>query len=421
MSILIKNILHNQQVTNVFIQGNRFVKIGAEMPAADIIIDGTDKAILPGFYNTHNHAAMSILRGYGEDTPLFEWLNDYIWPVEAKLSEEDIYHASRLAILEMIKSGTVFFADMYYKTNATIKAVAEMGIRAAISAHQLDNFDSAKTLEQIAATQKFLSAANPCPDRIIKSVSCHSIYTVSEDLINYAVKISRENNYILMIHVSETIKEVEDCYQKYKMSPVEKLDSLGALSPRTIIAHAVHINDKDLELIKNSGSYISTNPTSNLKLNSGCFKFEKVYENIPDKITLGTDGASSNNNLSMIEAMKICSLGAKIEAGNAMAGQVSKIYPIATKNGAQAFGLDAGEIAEGKLADCILVDLNNAFLVPNYNLWSNLVYAADSSCVTEVICNGRVIMQDGIVANELEIIKSAQKLSKTILTRNYFK
>lgn len=415
MSILIKNVLHNNQTTDVLIEGNKFSRIAQNIEVnAEKIIDGSNKAILPAFYNTHNHAAMSILRGFGDDKPLFEWLNEDIWPIEDQLTEDDIAVASRLAILEMIKSGTVFFADMYFFGERTMQAVADMGIRAAISRVEMDLFDEQKAEQKKIDTANFIDFPNPCPQRIIKCLSCHAIYTVSDELFKFAKETAEKQGWFMQIHVSETKQEVDDCFAKWGMSPVAKLDSLGLLTPKTILAHAVHLSDEDIAIIKKRGCYISTNPISNLKLNSGMFMFEKMYETMPENITLGTDGASSNNNLNMLDSMKFCSLAAKAESNSALGGKAQDIYKVATTNGAKAFGLDAGEIKEGCLADCLLVDLDNVFLTPNYNIISNIVYSADSSCICDVICDGRLIMENGKVAGEKEIINNAKKLAEKI-------
>ena len=415
MSILIKNVLHNNQTTDVLIEGNKFSSIAQNIEVnAEKIIDGSNKAILPAFYNTHNHAAMSILRGFGDDKPLFEWLNEDIWPIEDQLTEDDIAVASRLAILEMIKSGTVFFADMYFFGERTMQAVADMGIRAAISRVEMDLFDEQKAEQKKIDTANFIDFPNPCPQRIIKCLSCHAVYTVSDELFKFAKETAEKQGWFMQIHVSETKQEVDDCFAKWGMSPVAKLDSLGLLTPKTILAHAVHLSDEDIAIIKKRGCYISTNPISNLKLNSGMFMFEKLYEAMPENITLGTDGASSNNNLNMLDSMKFCSLVAKAESNSALGGKAQDIYKVATTNGAKAFGLDAGEIKEGCLADCLLVDLDNVFLTPNYNIISNMVYSADSSCVCDVMCDGRLIMENGKVAGEKEIIDNAKKLAEKI-------
>jgi len=415
MSILIKNITHNNQLCDIFIDGGRFVKIAPQInPGADTIIDGSGHAILPGFYNTHTHAAMSILRGFGDNKPLFEWLTEDIWPIENQLTAEDIYTASKLAILEMIKSGTVFFSDMYFFPESTIRAIDEMGIRAAVSIVEMDMFDPQKTHEKQQATLDFLKSANPCPDRLIKAVSCHAVYTVSEDLFKWTADLVHKYDLHLHIHACETSKEVCDCRNKYSVSPIVKFAEWNLLGPKTILAHAIHLDKNDISLIKDSGTYLTTNPASNLKLVSGLFPFQELHAEFPEHITLGTDGASSNNNLNMLEEMKLFSLVSKWQAQNALAGLDKDIFAAATRNGAQAFGLNAGIIEEGALADCILVDLNNPFITPSYNLLSNMVYAADSSCIRDVICNGKLIMQNRRVSGEEQIIADAHRLADKI-------
>lgn len=415
MSILIKNVFHNNQTCDIYIENDRFSRIAPQINLhAETEIDGTNLAVLPGFYNTHTHAAMSILRGYGDNKPLFEWLSEDIWPIEDKLTAEDIYTASRLAILEMIKSGTVFFSDMYFFPEATISAIDEMGIRAAVSIVEMDMFNSEQTKEKQKATLNYLQHPNPCPDRLIKAVSCHAIYTVSEDLFKWTAGLVQEHDLHLHIHACETFKEVCDSRNKYNASPIVKFAEWNLLGPKTILAHAIHLDEEDIKLIKQSGTYLTTNPASNLKLVSGLFPFQKLTQEFPHKITLGTDGASSNNNLSMLEEMKLCSLVSKWQAQDALAGLDKDIFAAATRNGAQAFGLNAGIIEEGALADCILVNLNNPFITPCYNLLSNIVYAADSSCISDVICNGKVIMRKQKVAGEDEIIMQAHQLAEKI-------
>lgn len=415
MSILIKNISHNNQICDIFIENNRFIKIAPEINlSADTEIDGSRLAILPGFYNTHTHAAMSILRGFGDNKPLFEWLSEDIWPIEEQLTAEDIYIASKLAILEMIKSGTVFFSDMYFFPEATISAIDEMGIRAAVSIVEMDMFDPLRTKQKQQLTKEFLNQPNPCPDRLIKAISCHAIYTVSEELFRWTANLVHEHNLHLHIHACETFKEVCDARSKYNASPITKFAEWDLLGSKTILAHAIHLDDEDIKLIKHSGTYLTTNPASNLKLVSGLFPFHKLHNEFPGKITLGTDGASSNNNLSMLEEMKLFSLASKWQAQNALAGLDRDIFKAATRNGAQAFGLNAGIIEEGALADCILVNLDNPFITPSYNLLSNMVYAADSSCIHDVICNGKIIMRNQKVAGEETIITEAHRLADKI-------
>lgn len=410
MSLLLKNVSHQNKITDILIDNGRFSKISPQQQPLDAeIIDCRNKAILPAFYNLHSHAGMSIFRGLSDDKELFSWLNQDIWPREAKLTPDMIHLATKFSILEMIKTGTVFFLDMYFEQQEILKAAQEMGVRTISALTGLDLFDPNKTKTEIEKIEKYIS----CPDhdeRCAKGLMIHAVYSVSEELIRYIVKRSQEEGYYLTLHASETAKEVEDCLKMHGCTPIEYLDQLGALGPKTIVAHAVHLSDEDIALLARKKVPLCTNPVSNYKLASGLFMLQKLQKS-GCILTLGTDSMASNNNLSMLEEMKLCALSAKIQSGDATAGNAEDIFNMATINGAQAVGLDAGIIAEGKLADCILVDLNNHFLIPNYNLISNMVYSADSSCIDIVICNGRILMQNHHVNGEEEIISEIKKLS----------
>lgn len=414
MTILIQNVLHENKNADILIDKGRFAKIASALSlsaeSAGTVIDGSDKAILPAFYNLHTHAAMSLLRGLGDDKELFHWLSEDIWPREATFDDEIIYWGTKLAMLEMIRSGTVAFSDMYFEQKAIMQAVCDMGLRAAVSFVQMDFFEQEKTAAKKADTAKFLALENPCPERISKVMAVHAVYTVSEELIRFAVQTAEENNMFLHIHACETQKEVDDCIAAHGCSPIEYLEKLGALSPRTILAHAVHLSDSDIDIILKHGVKLCTNPASNLKLCSGAFMFKKLWDS-GAFITLGTDGSASNNNVSMLDEMKLAALSAKLQSGDPTAAAAEQVFQAATRNGAEALGIDAGVIAEGKLADCILVDLNNTLLVPNYNLISNMVYSADSSVIDTVLCNGRILMQNKKIDGEEDIISQARKIA----------
>ncbi|MBP3345548.1 MAG: amidohydrolase [Alphaproteobacteria bacterium] len=414
MTILIQNVLHENKNADILIDKGRFAKIASALSlsaeSAGTVIDGSDKAILPAFYNLHTHAAMSLLRGLGDDKELFHWLSEDIWPREATFDDEIIYWGTKLAMLEMIHSGTVAFSDMYFEQKAIMQAVCDMGLRAAVSFVQMDFFEQEKTAAKKADTAKFLALENPCPERISKVMAVHAVYTVSEELIRFAVQTAEENNMFLHIHACETQKEVDDCIAAHGCSPIEYMEKLGALSPRTILAHAVHLSDSDIDIILKHGVKLCTNPASNLKLCSGAFMFKKLWDS-GAFITLGTDGSASNNNVSMLDEMKLAALSAKLQSGDPTAAAAEQVFQAATRNGAEALGIDAGVIAEGKLADCILVDLNNTLLVPNYNLISNMVYSADSSVIDTVLCNGRILMQNKKIDGEEEIISQARKIA----------
>ncbi len=411
MSILLKNVKHNNLITDILISENKFKKIEPNQTIkADNVIDCTDLAILPAFYNNHSHAPMSIFRGISDDKNLFDWLNNDIWPREAKLTDEMIYTATKFSILEMIKTGTVFFSDMYFGMEPLLNAVADMKIRAALSFGACDLFNKDKCKIEIEKINNFLNLKNPNPDLIQKVLAIHAVYTVSEKLIKFNVDLAKEHNMRLHIHACETKKEVDDCIKEHGMSPIAYLDKCGALSDKTVLAHSVWLDDNDIDILADKGVWLCTNPSSNFKLCSGMFMLQKLLDK-GCRVTLGTDGMASNNELSMLSEMKLCALSAKIQAQNPTAGAATDVFEIATKNGANAFGIDAGVIQEGKLADCILVNLNNHFLVPEYNLISNMVYSADSSCIDTVICNGEILMQNHHVEGEEKLIDEMKKLS----------
>ena len=402
-SILIKNVLLNGQISNIKIEENLFTAIGnhALDTTSDIIIDGTNKAILPPFYNTHTHASMTLLRGYADDLPLDVWLNEYIWPFEAKLKEDDIYLGSRLAIVEMIKSGTVFFNDMYWHQGQTLRAAQEMGIRAAIGITTIQK-DAEGISNQVEEIEKMEWDNN----LIQITMAPHAIYTAGEMNYRCCCEIAKEKGWMLHTHIAETKKEFDECIKEHGCTPVEWLERIGVLDCRVIAAHAIYLTDNDMRILKTHNVTISHNPTSNMKLASGSFLTKEVMES-GCTITLGTDGCSSNNNLDMREEMKLAAMKAKAQYGTEFL-PASKIFEIATINGAKAFNINAGEIKEGKLADAILIDMNNERMVPCYDLLSNFVYAADSECIDTVICNGRILMQNRHIDGEEEIIAAVK-------------
>lgn len=404
-TLLIKKVQLNGEQKDILIEGNRFKRITEHIDCASAkVIDGSNMLITPPFYNGHTHAAMSLLRGYADDMELFCWLNNHIWPMEAKFTPQDVYVGSRLAILEMIKSGTCFFLDMYFNAEQTLRAVEEMGIRANLSCTFMDNPDPDVIEGKFKYAEQMLSMAT---ERVSISVGPHAIYTVGQELFTRCSNFARERDIVLHTHLAETQKEFDDCIKEHGCTPTEWIDSMGALTPNTFLAHGVYLTDHDLEIIYNRGAVIVTNPCSNMKLCSGRLRFQPIVD-AGCKLLIGTDGCSSNNNLDMMEEMKFTSLLAKSCYGTECA-PAPLLFNMATKEGAQAFHIDAGEIKEGKLADALLINLNHTKLVPNYHTESNLVYASDSSCIDTMICNGQIVMQGRKVKDEEEIIESARR------------
>ena len=401
------------KVVDVLIAGNRFARIGEVPPEESLgaeVVDCSHFAIFPAFYNGHTHAAMTLLRGYADDMPLQKWLQEYIWPFEAKLTGDDIDVACRLALLEMIKSGTVFFADMYWHRERTIKVVGEMGIRAAVGVTFAESLMSPEAIE---GNFKFLAAHTGESERVRLAVAPHSVYTVGETLLKRCADFARSENFMVHTHLSETKKELEDCERQYGCSPVRLLERAGMLGSNLAAAHCVHLSDDDMKAFVDSGTTAVLNPNSNLKLASGIPPIDRLLQ-AGANVALGTDGDSSNNNLDMHEEMKLAALLAKVQGG-AETLPAHEALKMATVHVARAYGLmDAGEIKEGYLADCLLVDLKNERMVPGHNLVSNWVYAADSSCIDSVICNGKFVMRGRHVDGEEEIVREAETCAKRL-------
>lgn len=405
MKTLIKNVYLYNKTVDILIKDNLINKISDTIEDKEAeVFDATNLAVLPAFYNMHAHSSMSLLRGFCEDLPLFDWLNN-IWKREATLSAEDIYNGTRLAILEMIKSGTVFFADMYWHHDSIIKAAEEMGIRANIGICFMNSLGR-KTIDECFdyAKNKTFSQNS----LVSLSIAPHAIYTCDRKLYEECYSFAKDNDLIFHTHLSETQKEVEDSLKENGLRPVEYLNSLGVLDNKTLLAHCVHLSEKEAEILSQTRSTLVHNPCSNMKLASGVFDSRQARK-YNCKIALGTDGNSSNNNLSMIEEMKIASLLAKVHYQDSEAGNSDEVFKWATINGAKAMGINAGEIKEGKEADLLFIKLNDEKMQPNYNTISNIIYSSDTKCIDSVMCNGKFLMKRGKVEGEEEIIEIAKR------------
>ena len=410
MSILIRNVLLNNATTDVLIEGNEFTGISPGINAqADTVIDGTNKAIMPPFSNAHTHAAMTLMRGFADDMLLEPWLKEKIWPTENNLTADACYWGTRLACLEMIRSGTTFLNDMYWFCEETARAVQDSGIRAAIATPFIDLGIREKAEEMKRETKKHLERINH--DRITKVLGPHAIYTVSEENLRFIADLAEQEGLHIHIHLSETEHEVEECLKKTGKRPVHYLDACGLLGPRTIAAHAVWLDDEEIALLKERDVGIAACPVSNMKLSvKGMFPYQKCKDL---RIGIGTDGAASNNSLSMFDEVKTLALAQKMYNGPDVL-PAHTAYKLATSGGASLFGIESG-IEEGKPADCILIDLNMPQMTPCHDITSHMVYAADPSCVDTTICDGRILMRDRIIEDEERILEKAGEQARNIL------
>ena len=417
MSILIKNVLHQDKLTDVLIEGNRIARIaeGISAPAGAEVLDGTDKAIIPGFINTHTHASMTLFRGYGDDLPLMTWLEDYIWPVEAQMTAHDVYVGARLACLEMLRSGTTCFLDMYRHPLETAKAVEEMGLRAHLSYTLFDQGNAERAELDRKRSYEYFDRFKEFSDRITFTLGPHAIYTVSGEQLQFCHQFAVEHNVKIHLHLSETKGEIDECVRLHGLTPVRYLDKLGILSEHLVLAHVVWIDDEEMDLLAKHKVSVVHNPASNLKLASGyAFKYEEMKRR-GIRIGIGTDGCSSSNNLDMVVAMKLASFLGKGWRFDSTACKADDIFASATSVGADILGIPAGRVEEGALADVCLVDLNTPELVPLNSLTSNLVYATSgSSCVDTVIVDGRILMRDKYVPGQEAIIAEAREVARRL-------
>lgn len=413
MKKLFKNVNINNNNVDILVNKNIIEKISPGIRAEDAQVFAADGMIaLPSFVNSHTHAAMTLLRGYADDLELFDWLSNYIWPLEAKLTEDDVYWGTRLACLEMIKCGTTCFNDMYWHSEATAKAVEDSGIRALISQVFIDHNDAKTSKIQISKAKDFFTN-NPDSDRVKFALGPHAIYTVSQDSLTWIAKYAQDEGKLVHIHIAETKKEVQDCQASHGMTPIEYLSSLGLLTPNSLLAHCVWLTENDANLIAESGATVLHNPVSNLKLASGFFPL-KLLKDKGVRIAIGTDGCSSNNNLSSLEEIKFAALLPKYLEMDPKLYPAQEVFRDATLSGFQALQINAGSISEGKLADFMLLKTNNALLTPNYNTISNLVYSADSSCIDSLVCNGQIVMNRGKVKDEDLIFSKVTEIAKKL-------
>lgn len=419
--ILIKNAFDGQKTIDLLIEGNRIARIAEHIDAPEgaTIINATDKAIIPGLINTHTHAAMTLMRGYGDDLPLMTWLQDYIWPLEDKMTEEDVYIGAKLAMLEMIKTGTTTYLDMYMHPLMGAKAAEEMGLRAMISYTLFDQGNPERAQLDRERSEMYLERfKTEFSDRIMFNLGPHAIYTVSGEQLQFCHEFCKKHNLKIHLHLSETEGEVEECIKQHGMRPVKYLEKLGILSEALILAHVIWVDDEELDLLAKYNVSVVHNPASNMKLASGyAFRYEEM-KNRGIRVGLGTDGCSSSNNLDMFTAMRLASFLGKVWRFDSTAVKADNIFASSTSIGADILGIDAGIIAEGKLADLCLVDLNRPEMVPVHNLTSNLVYSASGAFVDTVICDGRILMQNGYVEGEEEIIRSARLVAERLIANS---
>ena len=376
-------------------------------------IDAGGQIVMPGLVNTHTHAPMVMFRGLADDLALMEWLNKYIFPAEAKtVSPEMVRTGTRLAALEMIQSGTTTYADMYYFEEEIARETRAAGLRAVLGQTiiQFPAPDAKTPADSLARTEKFIEEFKG--DALITpAVAPHAMYTLDGPTLRAARELARRSGVPTLIHLAETRDEVMTAQERFKSSPVSYLDNLGFLGPGVIAAHGVWVSDADIAVLKAREVGVSHNPESNMKLASGTAPVT-AYLRAGVALGLGTDGAASNNDLDMFEAMRVASLLHKLQTMDPRVVNAKTALEMGTIGGARALGMEKqiGSLERGKRADLIVVNARNARHTPMYDPMSHLVYVTNGDDVQTTIVNGRVLMRDRkvLTLDERDVLSDAR-------------
>jgi 5-methylthioadenosine/S-adenosylhomocysteine deaminase len=418
VSLAVEGASHGGETVGLRVADGVIAELGPGVRAAegDEVLDGTGTALVPGLVNGHTHAAMTLFRGYGDDLPLMEWLEDWIWPAEAKLTADDVYWGTRLACVEMIRTGTVRFFDMYWHAGETARAAADAGIRAVIGAPLIDTGEGTGIggLRDVASASLDEVASVDAGDRISGALAPHAIYTVSEESLRWVAEEAQARELPVQIHLSETEKEVADCVDAHGMRPAPFLDRLGLLGPATVLAHGVWLDEAELELIAERGATVVTNPVANMKLAvGGPFPYPAARAaGVP--LGLGTDGPGSNNSLDLLSDAKHFALIQKHAAGDPAAVTAEEAWRLATGARSPLLGGGTGDgLAPGDPADFLLVRADAPELAPG-ELIANLVYAASGSVVDTTVVAGRVLMRGGVIEGADEVRERALAQAKRL-------
>jgi 5-methylthioadenosine/S-adenosylhomocysteine deaminase len=404
VSLAVTGALLDGQLVGVRCEDGAIAAIGPEVTPApgDEAIDAGGAHLVPPLVNGHTHAAMTLFRGSGGDLPLMPWLEEKIWPVEAKLDDEDVYWGARLACAEMLRGGTTRFWDMYWHPGATARAVADSGLRAAIGAPLFDLHGSPEQLRE--AAHRGLEALSGYGPEITPALAPHAIYTVSEESLRWIGELSAERDLPVQIHLSETEQEVQECLAAHGERPAFYLDRLGLLSERTVLAHGVWLDPDELALVAERGATVVTNPVANMKLAVGGVFPHPAARAAGVAVGLGTDGAGSNDSLDLFADLKTFALAQKHAAGDPPAIDAAEAWAVAT--GARAPRLGATALEPGAPADFLLLRPDAPELGIG-DLTADLVYAASGSVVDTTVVGGEVLMRGGEVPGLEEIVARA--------------
>jgi 5-methylthioadenosine/S-adenosylhomocysteine deaminase len=384
------------------------------------VLDARGLHLVPSFTNGHTHAAMTLFRGWGDDLPLMTWLEERIWPAEARMTAEDVYHGTRLAILEMIRSGTTRFNDMYWHAPAIARAAEELGVRAVIGAAFVDLGQPPVAALWRGEVEAWLEQRSEWGPRVRAAIAPHAIYTVSTENLRWLGDLAESHDLPFHIHLSETRVEVENCLAMHGMRPARLLNRLGLVGERLLAAHGVHLDQDEMALLGAAGASVVTNPAANLKLAVGGIFDYAAARRADVRVLIGTDGAASNNSLDLFEEVKLFALLQKHRSRDPTTLPASEALAAPTTSAAEVFDRhDAsatGRVAVGEPADFLLLDLSGPATQPGHDVASDLVYAANGGVVHTTVCDGRILMHDRIleIADEAEIVAKAAETARRI-------
>jgi len=406
-------VLPDQAAVGLRAENGVIVAVGPDVTPrhGDVVLDGRDGALVPGLVNGHTHAAMTLFRGYGDDLPLMTWLETRIWPAEGRLEPEDVYWGTRLACLEMIRSGTTKLVDMYWHAPETARAVEDSGLRAFVCAVLFDGgkADGLGALQDDALAS--LDHLAPFGDRITPYLGPHAVYTVSPASLAWIGQTAEERDLGVHIHLAETRREVEDCVNATGLRPLELIERCGLLRPSSILAHGCWLEPDELALIAERGTTVVTNPVSNMKLAVGRqFPYSDAIQAGVD-IGLGTDGAASNNSLDLLQDMKTFALAQKFANDDPSTLPAGEVLAIAT--GQRSRVLAGRPIEVGAPADFAIIDRDQPEVAPG-DLTANLVYAATGAMVHTTVVGGAVLMRDRQIDGADEIITEVRNRVKRL-------
>ncbi len=386
---------------------------------ANTIIDAKGGVVMPGLVNTHTHAGMTLFRGYADDLTLSDWLENHIWPAEAQLTDNDLYIGTKLACLEMIRSGTTAFVDMYIHVDKVAHAVEESDMRAALSYGMIDLGDETRAESELKEGRRFVKEWNGRADgRITTMYGPHAPNTCSREFLIKVKEQAKQDNAKIHIHVLETEDELNQMKKQFGMCSVNMLDELGFLDSNVIAAHCVWLSDGDIDILNERGVNVSHNPVSNMKLASGIAPVPKMLARGVN-VSLGTDGCASNNNLNMFEEIKTAALLHKVDTSDPTVLPARQVLEMATINGARAMDSNSGMLKVGCMADVIIVDMDKPHLTPIYAIPSHLVYSASGGDVRTTIVNGKVLMDDYkiLLMDEQKVMEEANEAALNLVSR----